>query len=363
MGTAFGSLPRKHLLLGRKRSVMEAEIIPKLHALCTLFGLPWSYRRYDSVARAGRQLYYLVAGNDASSADRVTGMTCHSALIDEATLVPETFFDMALGRLSFADSKAWVTCNPADPEHWLKREWIDKGKPDFQEDFTFEDNPSLSERVIARYRAIYHGVFAQRFIEGLWAAAEGVIYPPIAEYRETGKERALVTIIASDYGITNPSTLVVMRLLREGNRQWIHIPVAIECRKPENGFLTDGKIADQAGELLSESGAALVVVDPSAASLRAELMARGLPSQRGNNRIDDGIRRTGNLIAQGLLTADPTGAEKLYKESRSYVWGPGEKPLKKNDHFMDAMRYGTMHLAPLEQAKVIDNPFGADSWH
>ena len=42
--------------------------------------------------------------------------------------------------------------------------------------FTMDDNLSLSEEIKARYCSMYIGVFFKRYILGLWAAAEGVIY-------------------------------------------------------------------------------------------------------------------------------------------------------------------------------------------
>ena len=42
--------------------------------------------------------------------------------------------------------------------------------------FTMDDNLSLSEKIKERYRSMYTGVFYRRYIRGLWAMAEGIIY-------------------------------------------------------------------------------------------------------------------------------------------------------------------------------------------
>ena len=39
-----------------------------------------------------------------------------------------------------------------------------------------DDNLSLSDEIKERYRNTYRGVFYKRYILGLWAMAEGVIY-------------------------------------------------------------------------------------------------------------------------------------------------------------------------------------------
>ena len=46
--------------------------------------------------------------------------------------------------------------------------------------FLLEDNPSLSEHIIARYKSMYSGVFYQRYILGMWVRAEGVIFTQFA---------------------------------------------------------------------------------------------------------------------------------------------------------------------------------------
>ena len=50
--------------------------------------------------------YLTVAGDDDDTFRRVMGCTAHSMLFDELTLVPQSFFTGALGRLSYNNSKA-----------------------------------------------------------------------------------------------------------------------------------------------------------------------------------------------------------------------------------------------------------------
>lgn len=120
---------------------------------------------------------------------------------DEVALMPESFVNQATGRCSVKGSKFWFNCNPDGPYHWFKQNWIDKstgylgkeetarrmqqaaaeGKDPGLKDilylhFTMDDNLSLDEEIKARYRSMYVGVFFKRYIMGLWAAAEGIIY-------------------------------------------------------------------------------------------------------------------------------------------------------------------------------------------
>ena len=115
--------------------------------------------------------------------------------------MPESFVNQATGRCSVDGSKYWFNCNPDGPYHWFKTEWIDKatgylGKKKTAEikekaaaenrdpglkdilylHFTMDDHLSLSEKIKERYRSMYTGVFYRRYILGLWAMAEGIIY-------------------------------------------------------------------------------------------------------------------------------------------------------------------------------------------
>lgn len=130
--------------------------------------------------------FYLFGGKDESSQDLVQGITLAGVFFDEVALMPESFVNQATGRCSVTGSKYWFNCNPESPGHYFKTEWIDK-----QEEknllylhFTMDDNSSLSEEIKQRYRSMYSGVFFKRYIQGLWVAAEGVIYDLFASDKE-----------------------------------------------------------------------------------------------------------------------------------------------------------------------------------
>lgn len=131
--------------------------------------------------------FYLFGGKDERSQDLIQGITLAGILFDEVALMPESFVNQATGRCSIDGSKFWFNCNPQGPKHWFKNNWIDqrKSKNLLYLHFTMDDNLSLSESIKARYRAMYTGVFFQRYILGLWVLAEGVIYGMFANDTES----------------------------------------------------------------------------------------------------------------------------------------------------------------------------------
>lgn len=122
--------------------------------------------------------FYIFGGKDERSQDLIQGITLAGVFFDEVALMPESFVNQATGRCSVTGSKFWFNCNPQAPAHYFKKEWIDKAeeKSLLYLHFTMDDNLSLDEKIKARYRAMYTGVFFKRYILGLWVAAEGVIY-------------------------------------------------------------------------------------------------------------------------------------------------------------------------------------------
>lgn len=127
--------------------------------------------------------FYLFGGKDESSQDLIQGLTLAGVFLDEVALMPESFVNQATGRCSVTDSKMWFNCNPEGPDHYFKREWIDKADEKRLKHlhFTMNDNPSLSKQVRERYERMYSGVFYDRFISGLWVLASGIIFRYFAD--------------------------------------------------------------------------------------------------------------------------------------------------------------------------------------
>ena len=127
--------------------------------------------------------FYIFGGKDERSQDLIQGITLAGCFFDEVALMPESFVNQATGRCSVDGSKYWFNCNPDGPKHWFKLNWIEKKKEKnlIYLHFTMDDNLSLSESVKQRYMSMYVGVFYQRYILGLWVAAEGVIFRQLAD--------------------------------------------------------------------------------------------------------------------------------------------------------------------------------------
>lgn len=304
-----------------------------------------------TVRRGGREnRFYLFGGKDESSYALIQGITLAGVLLDEAALMPRSFVEQALARCSVDGAKFWFNCNPENPMHWFRQEWIlhPEKHNALHLHFLMEDNPSLSESTRRRYETTYSGVFYRRYVLGEWVAADGVVYSMFCEaenvyrrdQRPPGMAWTSTRSIAVDYGTANPTRFLeiyddeeIIRVDREYS--W-------DSRKKYRQK-TDQEYADDLLSFMGESWCS-VIVDPSAASFITELRRRGVYVTAADNDVPDGIRKTASLIARrSILICEDCPC--LIGEMGTYVWDEkasqrgDEKPVKQNDHSADALRY------------------------
>ena len=292
--------------------------------------------------------FYIFGGKDERSQDLIQGITLAGMFFDEVALMPESFVNQATGRCSVDGSKFWFNCNPDGPYHWFKVNWIDKQveKRILYLHFTMDDNFSLSERIKERYRAMYSGVFFKRYILGLWVVAEGVIYDMFNTTKHVIKEmNSLITdtyYVSVDYGTQNATVFLLW--CKNTNGQWVCIKEYYYSGRDEDSQKTDTEYADDLKSWLGDIKPRKIIIDPSAASFIAELRKRGYQIKKAKNDVLDGIRFVGTLLNQGLIAFSSTCTNTI-QEFNSYIWDVkacdrGEdKPIKKHDHAMDAVRY------------------------
>lgn len=353
------------IMAGKTISSFKRNVLQNLKLMLTSRGYHWLYHisgdfpNMLEISRNGKTNYfYIFGGKDEGSQDLVQGITAAGAFFDEVALMPESFVNQATARCSVEGSTWWFNCNPAGPMHWFKLNWIDKRKKKrlLYLHFTMDDNLSLSEKVKERYRSMYVGVFYLRYIKGLWAVAEGLIYTMFTNanlYSDEERPPALKNIasksITVDYGTTNPC--VFLEVWDDGETLWIDREYRWDSRSEEaqrtgNPQKTDAQYADDMETFmgLEDQDWCEIVIDPSAASFITELRTRGFYVTTADNEVLDGIRVVGSLLARRMIRINRK-CKGLTGEMQSYVWDDKaaergeEKPVKQKDHGPDALRY------------------------
>lgn len=335
----------------------------------------------------GRRIYLAGANNEAAIG-KIQGLTLAGAYVDEATLMPEGMWSMLLTRLSIEGAQLFATCNPDNPNHWLMRDYLKRAAVWLRHDGTVErskvksdlavgvarfsfrlaDNPTLPATYIAALEAQFTGLWRLRYVQGLWVLAEGAIYDGfdpsagaghvVADLPRKGKVPAIRTwAISVDYGTTNP---FVALLLAVGMDDRIY--VASEYRydsRAEHGQHTDAEHSAAMKRWLARNEKRLgvridpevIAVDPSAASFIAQLWRDGWSRvDHADNTVADGIRDVATLIGGDHLAIVGPQDSGGIAEMTGYVWDSKaakqglEQPLKVDDHYPDALRYGVRAL-------------------
>ena len=303
-------------------------------------------RRTDNLVVISRgsteNYYYIFGGKDEGSQDLVQGITLAGILLDEIALMPESFVNQATGRCSVDGSKFWCNCNPAGPEHWFKKQWIDERQKRnlLYLHFTMEDNLSLSEQIRARYRAMYTGIFYRRYILGQWCLAEGLVYEFDPERHVTHDlPECGEWYISCDYGTLNPFSAGLW-CVRDGVA--VRVAEFYHSGREQQRQLTDEEYYRAIEQLAGDRDIRHIVVDPSAASFMACIRShKRFSVRKAKNDVMYGIRLTAMMLQAGVIKIG-SGCKDAIREFGLYRWddkGEVDKPVKENDHAMDDIRY------------------------
>lgn len=311
--------------------------------------------------------YYLFGGRDERSQDLVQGITARGIFLDEVALMPRSFVEQCIARCSVEGSKYWFNCNPEGPQHWFYTEHVlqAREKKYLRLHFNLEDNPSLSNDIIARYKNMFTGIFYKRFIEGEWVFADGVIYDCFTEekccYTEANKAEVLPIEIqendpnggypyyCSDYGVLNPMVYLEMYKIRKEGDPVPHFYFENEYFYDGRKTMrqkTDEEEVEALIEMIDNKYYRSLIIDPSASSLIAAARRNGILVLKAKNDVIEGIHLVYTLMATGHIHINKDRCPNLIAELGLYIWNAKrgeigkEEPVKRYDHAMDAMRYG-----------------------
>lgn len=317
--------------------------------------------KYQKTAKGGPQLILKVGNKEkicyCRGADKVNsegairGMTTGGWYADEITLHHENFVKQAINRMSLSGAIALWTTNPDNPNHKIKKDYIDQAAIKNYKVWHFEldDNLTLSEVYKKNLKEAYSGVWYKRFILGLWVMAQGAIYDMFNEEKHVVAkipERFQRRYVACDYGTGNPTAFEAMGDIGPDTyviKDYHYSGRETGKQKTDSQYRQDlEKFYQAVGFNKSKDE---VIVDPSAASFITELKQHGFNVNPAKNDVLDGIRTVANKLDKNHIKIHESCKETI-KEFYAYAWDDkaalrGEdKPIKDNDHHMDALRYG-----------------------
>lgn len=342
---------RDFILAGVTTGALKRNVLAPLFGMLESFGISWEYHRTEGRIVIGSNSYHLFGADKDNAQDKLQGMTAAGAYADEAALFPRSFIDQMIGRCSVSGSKIFMNCNPNGAYHFIKTDFIDRAAEIglYRLHFTMDDNLTLSPEIRESYARAFAGVFYRQYILGEWVSAEGAVYPMWDDSANTFKEdegppryREVRRFAAIDYGTANPC--VFLDVLDDGSTFWItneyYWDSAAKRRQK-----TDAEYAADLESFLQGEKDVTVIIDPSAASFKAELRNRGYRVRDAKNEVREGIAATAVLIGSRAVRVHQENCPCLLREIHAYIWDEKarqkgeEKPVKDHDHAMDALRY------------------------
>ncbi len=172
--------PGLNVLLGSTKGTLQRNLILPMQAIygCELV----SDIHSDNTAVLFGQRCFCLGADSIRQVNRLRGASIKYGYGDEVTTWNREVFEMLKSRLDKEYSLFDGTCNPEGPTHWFKR-FLDRGGDTlYQQAYTIGDNPFNPPAVVARMKQDYAGtVYYDRYIRGLWVAAEGAVYRAFAD--------------------------------------------------------------------------------------------------------------------------------------------------------------------------------------
>ncbi len=231
-----------------------------------------------------------------------------------------------------------------------------------------DDNPSLDEETKNRYKKMFVGVFYQRFILGLWVLAEGIIYHNFDKERHCINKEDIPSkfdyyYVTSDYGITNPQVFLLcgIKMVNKKPHIWIlkeYYNKGISEKKKKQKLKTDIIFLKDYLKFIGDLDIKKTIIDPSATSLINLFKQHDIKVKEADNAVIDGINLVLSFLDQNRIHIVEENCPELIREFASYIWDmkaqeKGEdKPIKLNDHALDALRYLLQTLFPIKKKGV-----------
>jgi phage terminase large subunit len=284
----------------------------------------------------------------------------------------------------FVQNKAIIVCsNPANT--WIKDVFVDndkrkdEGHPQhseynrFMRTFVWETklNKYLPKNFIEMNTIGKPEWYKKKYFEGSFEYNSGMVYPEVAttfidpypvnpeKTDQFGIPKDWERVIGMDYGLRNPTAVPFGAINPETGEVIIYDEYYVaEKTLPYHAKTLKEKIQPIPSGLLR-----FMVADPAiknrmndvigGKNIQSHFMEYGLYFQLGNNNIEYGLAKINSYIEAGKIKIYKTCVN-LIKEALQYTYPEtdidnadenlDEKPTKKNDHLMDALRYVVARL-------------------
>ena len=325
----------QYILGGFTMSTLRQNIISELENM----GIKIKTDRYNNFMLMGVYVVQTSTG-DIGGIGRIRGLTSFGAYVNEASLCNREVFDEIIARCSGEGSRIICDTNPDNPEHWLKKEYIDKTNENVKSfHFELDDNTFLSDRYRENIKeATPSGMFYDRDIKGLWVSGQGTIYSMF------DKSKMSITK-AQAYGDTYDRFFV-------GVDWGFNHPTAFTVCGYKNGVYTLIEEHSGSGKSIKHSEQVALDIDKrfgrgvpfycdtANSEHVSDLINVGINAIGANKSVMNGIEYLSSLMQNDRFFVNYEACPLFRTEIYKYVWEEKTgQPVKLNDDCMDSLRY------------------------
>jgi len=296
---------------------------------------------------------------------KLAGYTLDFFGLDEPVDMDISIFNQLMGRISgtgnLKNRFGLLTTNPANQTHWIYETFYESGDEGYKHfDTTTYDNKLLPDydKYIKRLEQTWDEDWIRRYLNGTWGSFEGAIYKEfnpdihVGDFKDIPVEYHLAGV---DWGLRNPYAVIIAGVTSDKR--------IIVKEEIYGNNLSTNELAKKMVELHKNFHFRKIYCDPTAADLILQGYNRGLPigGKQGkevhsyaDNNVASGIARMKSLFKNDIILIDKS-CNNLRNELMSYRYeADTEKPIKKDDHCVDAIRYLTTDFNPVEDDGVFE---------
>ncbi len=209
----------KYILAGFSQGNLNRNVLSEL---TDKYGIKFNLNKHNEFNLFGVKVCCFGHGK-INDMDRIRGMTAYGAYINEATTGNEKVIREILNRCSGTSARVVIDTNPDNPEHYIKKDFIDKADGDKIHEISFNlyDNTFLTSQYISNIEAVTPtGVFWDRDILGLWTTTDGAVYQDFDKDKHIVKNisnyKFVEYIAGIDWGYSHYGAIAVFGITNKG---------------------------------------------------------------------------------------------------------------------------------------------------
>jgi phage terminase large subunit len=318
----------------------------KLQIICNTCDVKIEGEQGEFIPNGGTMTAYIYSWE---AIDRVRGMFFDFIVVDEVAQMDEfwvSWRETLLPTLTDRRGKVLFLSTPVGFNHFYDLYQEELNNVDFKSfKFTSYDNPTLPEGEIDTIKTYStEDSFAQEYLAD-FRKRQGLVYPEFKREHHVVKEAPAEfseIICGVDFGYTAPACVLKIGIDKDS-----HFWVLDEWYKT-------GQTGMQIAEVAAHYRPNMVYGDPAEPDKIQDLKNAGLYVRETNKDIIHGVDRVREMFKQNRVHI-LGHCQNLIAELESYHYADpkpdrnqSERPVKSNDHAIDALRYAIYSHTPTE---------------